>query len=179
MKKIPKPAEGEYAPYTIAYISLLPGDGSVLDRLKDNCTAFENFVLSLPEHKLTYRYAAGKWTIKEILVHIMDTERIFAYRALRFARNDKTALPGYEQDDYVPCSRADERSLSDILSEYAAVRSSTLALFESFRDEDYFRSGIANGNPASVRAILYQIAGHELHHWNLIKERYVPDHWPK
>jgi uncharacterized damage-inducible protein DinB len=179
MKKISKPVEGEYAPYTIMYISLLPDDGAVLDHLKDNYASLRKFILSLPENKLSYRYAADKWTIKEILVHIMDTERIFAYRALRFARNDKTALPGYEQNDYVPYSRANERSLTDIFEEYAAVRSATLAQFESFHEEDHLRDGIANGNPASVRALVYQIAGHELHHWNLIKERYVPHRWPK
>ncbi len=179
MKSISKPAGGEYAPYAIMYISLLPDDGSVLGHLKDNYDALRKFILALPDHKLAYRYAADKWTIKEILVHIMDTERIFGYRALRFARNDKTALPGYEQNDYVPYSKANERTLTDIFQEYAALRSATITMFESFCDEDYVRNGIANGNPASVRALAYQIAGHELHHWNLIKERYVPDHWPK
>jgi hypothetical protein len=149
MIKIPKPKEGEYAPYTIMYISLLPDDGSVLVHMKDNYRVMKNFILSLPKSKLTYRYAVGKWTIKETLVHITDTERIFAYRALRFARNDTTALPGYEQNDYVPYSRATERK------------------------------GIANGNPASVRALAYQIAGHEMHHMKIIKERYIPDVWQK
>ncbi len=178
MKKIAKPIDGEFAPYTSMYISLIPDDGAVLERMKDNYSSFRNFILALPENKLTYRYAVDKWTIKEILVHIMDTERIFAYRALRFARNDSTALPGYEQNDYVPYSRANERSLANIFQEYAAVRDATLTQFENFHDEDYLRKGTANGNPASVRALAYQIAGHELHHWNLIKERYVPDRWP-
>jgi uncharacterized damage-inducible protein DinB len=179
MIKIPKPKEGEYAPYTIMYISLLPDDGSVLTHLKENCASMKKFILSLPESKLLYRYAAGKWTIKETLVHIMDTERIFAYRALRFARNDTTALPGYEQNDYVPYSRANERSLTDIFQEYGAVREATLSLLESFTDEDFLRSGTANGNPASVRALAYQIAGHEMHHMKMIKERYVPEVWQK
>jgi uncharacterized damage-inducible protein DinB len=177
MIKIPKPKEGEYAPYTIMYISLLPDDGSVLMHVKENCTVMKKFILSLPEAKLMYRYAAGKWTIKETLVHIMDTERIFAYRALRFSRNDTTALPGYEQNDYVPYSKANERTLADIFREYGAVREATLSLFESFGEEDLLRKGIANGNPASVRALAYQIAGHELHHMKIIKERYVPDVW--
>lgn len=177
MKRISKPKEGEYAPYAIMYISLLPDDESVLTHVKDNYTVMKNFILSLPEHKLRYRYAPGKWTVKETLVHIMDTERIFAYRALRFARNDATALPGYEQNDYVPYSRANERSLTDILQEYGTVREATLSLFESFNEEEFLRKGIANGNPASVRALAYQIAGHELHHINIIKERYVPDAW--
>ena len=179
MLKIPKPKEGEYAPYTIMYINVLPDDGSVLTHVKDNCTSMKKFILSLPESKLIYRYAVGKWTIKETLVHIMDTERIFAYRALRFARNDATALPGYEQDDYVPFSRANERSIADIFQEYSAVREATVTLFESFNEEEILRKGIANGNPASVRALAYQIAGHEMHHMKIIKERYVPDSWPK
>ena len=177
MMKIPKPKEGEYAPYAIMYISLLPDDGSVLMHMKNNYTVVNNFIHSLPESKLMYRYAEGKWTIKETLVHIMDTERIFAYRALRFARNDTTALPGYEQNDYVPYSRANERSLTDIFQEYGAVREATLTLFESFNEEEFLRKGIANGNPASVRALAYQIAGHELHHMKIIKERYLPDAW--
>jgi uncharacterized damage-inducible protein DinB len=179
MIKILKPKEGEYAPYTIMYISLLPDDGSVLTQLKGNYTSMKNFILSLPESKLLYRYAAGKWTIKETLVHITDTERIFAYRALRFARNDTTALPGYEQNDYVPYSRANERRLTDIFQEYGAVRVATLSLFESFNEEDLLRKGIANGNPASVRALAYQIVGHEMHHMKIIKERYVPEVWQK
>jgi len=179
MMKIPKPKEGEYAPYTIMYMSLLPDDGSVLVHMKDNYTVMKNFILSLPESKLMYRYAVGKWTIKETLVHITDTERIFAYRALRFARNDTTALPGYEQNDYVPYSRANERSLTDIFQEYGAVREATLSLFESFNEEDLLRKGIANGNPASVRALAYQIAGHEMHHMKIIKERYMPEVWQK
>ena len=179
MIKIPKPKEGEYAPYTIMYMSLLPDDGSVLVHMKDNYRIMKNFILSLPESKLMYRYAVGKWTIKETLVHITDTERIFAYRALRFARNDTTALPGYEQNDYVPYSRANERSLTDIFQEYGAVREATLSLFESFNEEDLLRKGIANGNPASVRGLAYQIAGHEMHHMKVIKERYIPDVWQK
>ena len=179
MNKISKPKEGEYAPYAIMYISLLPEDGLVVKHLKDNLKALRDFIFALPEGKLTYRYAKDKWTIKEVLVHVIDTERIFAYRALRFARNDKTELPGYEQNDYVPYSRAGERSLENIFEEYAAVREATLSLFESFNEEDLLRSGIANGNPASVRALAYQIAGHELHHMKIIKERYVPEVWQK
>src|SRR3984893_3526342 len=109
MKRIQKPEEGEYNPYAIMYISLLPGDGLVLKHLKDNFKITRDFILSLPTEKLSYRYAEGKWTIKEILVHIMDDERIYAYRALRFARNDKTPLPGFEQDVFAAASPANER----------------------------------------------------------------------
>src|SRR5437868_7740336 len=109
MQRIEKPEAGEYAPYTIMYIGLLPDDGLVLKHLQANLQATTDFILSLPEEKLTYRYAEGKWTIKEILVHLIDDERIYAYRALRFARHDKTELPRFEQDDYALHSGANER----------------------------------------------------------------------
>src|SRR5215208_7208789 len=130
MKKIEKPGEGEYAPHAIMYIGLLPDDGLVLKYLEDNSEATKDIILSLPEERLTYRYAEGKWTIKEILAHIVDDERIYAYRALRFARNDRTELPGFEQDDYALHSGANERRIGDILDELGAVRRATIALFE-------------------------------------------------
>ncbi len=117
MRKIEKPKEGEYAPYTIMYIGLLPDDGLVLKHLQDILQATKKFILSLPAEKLAYRYAEGKWTIKEILVHMSDDERIYAYRALRFARNDKTELPGFEQDDCARYSGANERDLDDIVEQ--------------------------------------------------------------
>ena len=173
MQRIPKPGEGEFNPYAIMYIKLLPDDDLVLKHLKQNFKIVQSFILSLPEEKLTYRYAEKKWTIKEILVHIMDDERIFAYRALRIARNDKTPLPGFEQEDYVPYSRANERSLASIFKEYKTIRNATLSLFSSLKKEDFLRTGIANNHPVSVRALAYHIAGHELHHINVIKERYL------
>ena len=172
MKVIPKPEVGEYAPYTTMYISLLPDDGLILKHLQDNLAATTNFIRSLPEEKLSYRYAPGKWTIKEIVGHLIDDERIYAYRALRFARNDQTELPGFEQDEYAVESRANERQIEDLLYEFAAVRNSTIALFESFDSEVLTRFGIASGNVMSVRAAAYHIAGHELRHMNIIKERY-------
>src|SRR5262249_41278086 len=121
MLKIAKPNEGEYNPYAIIYIKLLPDDGLIIKHLKESFKAVKDFILSIPSDKLQYRYAENKWSIKEILVHIMDDERIYAYRALRIARNDKTELPGFEQDEYVPYSRANERSLKSILNEYATI----------------------------------------------------------
>ena len=173
MKKIEKPAEGEYAPYTIMYIGLLPDDGLVLQHLADNLKATTDFILSLPEEKLTYRYAEGKWTIKEILVHLTDDERIYSYRALRFARNDKTELPGFEQDDYARHSGANERDVKDILKEFSTVRHATISLFEGFDSKALTRVGTADGKVMSVRAAAYHIAGHELRHVNIIKERYL------
>lgn len=173
MKKIEKPLEGEYAPYTIMYIGLLPDDGLVLKHLKDNLKATTDFIYSLPEEKLTHRYAEGKWTIKELLVHLIDDERIYAYRALRFARNDKTELPGFEQDDYARYSGANERDIKEIMWEFATVREATISLFEGFDSEALTRAGMADGKVMSVRAAAYHIAGHELRHINIIKERYL------
>jgi uncharacterized damage-inducible protein DinB len=173
MKRIEKPGEGEYAPYAIMYIGLLPDDGFVLKYLADNLKTTEDFILSLPEEKLTYRYAEGKWTIKEILVHIIDDERIYAYRALRFARNDKTELPGFDQDDYAAESGANERDIKVILKEFATVRNATISLFEGFDNKALLRAGVADGKIMSVRAAAYHIAGHELRHINMIKERYL------
>lgn len=173
MKMIEKPKPGEYAPETIKYIGLMPDDGLVLEHLAENRKATEDFILSLPADKLTYRYADGKWTIKEILVHIIDDERIYAYRALRFARNDKTELPGFEQDDYALYSGANERETSDILKEYGTVRAATISLFAGFDGQALLRSGVADGKVMSVRAAAYHIAGHEMRHINIIKERYI------
>jgi uncharacterized damage-inducible protein DinB len=173
MKRIEKPGEGEYAPYTIMYIGLLPDDGLVLKYLEENLKTTEDLILSLPEEKLTYRYAEGKWTIKEILVHITDDERIYAYRALRFARNDKTELPGFDQDDYAIHSGANERDVTEILKEFATVRNATISLFEGFDRKALVRAGVADGKIMSVRAAAYHIAGHEMRHINIIKERYL------
>lgn len=173
MKQIDKPGEGEYAPYTMMYIGLLPDDGLVLKYLEDNLNATTEFILSLPAEKLTYRYADGKWTVKEVLAHVVDDERIYAYRALRFARNDRTELPGFEQDDYAAHSRANERDIKDILKEFAAVRYATISLFEGLDSQALLRAGVADGKVMSVRAAAYHIAGHEMRHVNIIKERYL------
>ncbi|MCC6261230.1 MAG: DinB family protein [Anaerolineales bacterium] len=173
MKIIPKPMVDEYAPYTIMYIGLLPDDGLVLEHLQNNLENTVKFVRLLPQEKLTVRHAAGEWTIKEILVHIVDDERIYCYRALRFARNDKTELPGFEQDEYVPYTGANDRALEAIIGEFTAVRNATIKFFESLDEEALTRKGIASNNIMSVRAAAYHIAGHELHHINSIKENYL------
>ena len=173
MRVIPKPLDGEFPPYAIMYIKLVQDGGLLSQYLKDNFIAAKNFILSIPEEKLLSRYAPGKWTIKETLVHIIDDERIYAYRAMCFARNEKKELPGFEQDDYALYSGANERTIQNILEEYEAVRYSTIALFNGLPEEALMRYGIANNNRATVRALGYHIAGHELHHMNIIKERYL------
>ena len=175
---ISKPAVGEFAPYTSMYIDLLPNDGQVLTHMQDNLQKTIDLMLSFPEEKLIEPHAAGEWTIKEIIVHIIDDERIYAYRALRFARGDTTKLPGFEQDDYVPTSRANERDTQGIIEELKAVRAATITLFNSFTDRALLRQGVGSGNVLSVRAAAYHIAGHELHHLNSIHENYGHDTLP-
>lgn len=175
MRKIQKPTASEYAAYASKYVDLLPDDGLVLQHLKDNLQVVKDLMAAQPEAKLSQPWKAGEWTVKEILVHMMDAERIFAYRALRFARNDQTELPGFEQDDYVPNSGANERTIESILEEYSTMRMATIALFANLDDAALLRSGFANKNPMSVRAAVYQIAGHELHHLHSIQENYLTD----
>lgn len=175
LRVIPKPKKDEYPPYSRVYMELLKDDGLVLQHMKDNFIAIKKCIYGLPEERLYFRYAEDKWSIKEILVHIVDDERIFAYRALRYARFDKTELHGFEQDDYTFYSDANERSLESIFDEYEAVRNSTIAMFNGFPEEAFMRSGAAVGNinNRTVRALAYHIAGHELRHIKIIKERYL------
>jgi uncharacterized damage-inducible protein DinB len=173
MVKIKKPEPGEYPAYASMYIDRLPDDGLLLQHLENNFSAVKELILQLPEEKLLYRYAPGKWTIKEILVHIIDDERIYSYRALRFARNDLTPLPGFEQDNFARYSNANGRDLKNIFEEYEAVRKATIALFNGLEEEAFTRYGTADGKKATVRALAYHIAGHEMHHVAIIKEKYL------
>lgn len=179
MRYIQKPAKGEYPEYSHIYMDLLEDDGKVLDHLWENFLRIKDFVYALPTEKLVYRYAENKWTIKEILIHLIDDERIFAYRALRYARNDRTPLHGFDQDVYAKFSKANERSLESIFDEYETVRKATITLFEYMPEESFTRGGKAvdlDGsivNQRTVRGLAYHIAGHELRHFNIIKERYI------
>jgi len=175
MRTIYKPRPGEYPEYAEIYMSLVPDDGQILEHLKENFQKVKEFIYSLPQEKLFYRYAADKWSIKEILVHIVDDERIYAYRALRFARNEQQNLIGFDQDEYAKYSQADTRDLDNIFEEYEAVRNSTIALFNGLPEDSLTRMGhgTATANDATVRALAYHIAGHELRHMNTIKERYL------
>lgn len=173
MRTIAKPDATEYPAYASVYIDRLPDDGRLLEHMAESLRETTGLVLSLSEERLLRPYAAGKWTIKESLVHVVDDERIYAYRALRFARGDATELPGFEQDDYVPLSGANERPVRDIMAEYAAVREATIALLRGLPEAALLRSGVANGNRASVRALAYHIGGHEAHHVHIIRARYL------
>jgi uncharacterized damage-inducible protein DinB len=175
MRLISKPRKGDYPEYAEMYMKLLPDDGLILKHLKYNFLMVKDLIYSLPGEKLLHRYQKGKWSIKEILVHIIDDERIFAYRALRFARNEKSGLIGFDQDAYAVYSEADKRDLDNIFEEYEAVRDATIALFNGLPEASLDRMGHGTGtaNDATVRALAYHIAGHELHHVNIIKEKYL------
>ena len=173
MKPIPKPTSDEYAPYAALYVDLVPADGDILQHLNDNFKAVQQLVATLSDAQLLHRYAPGKWTIREVLVHMVDDERIYAYRAMCFARGEQQSLPGFEQEDYAANSGANERSMESIMEEYEAVRWSTVALFDGLTDEALARWGNANGYMCTVRGLLYHLAGHELHHINLIKSKYL------
>ena len=175
MRLINKAKKGDYPDYAEMYMKWLPDDGKILEYLRTNFLENKKFIYSLPEPLLYHRYQPGKWSIKEILVHIIDDERIFSYRALRFARNEKNNLIGFDQDAYAVYSKADERSLESIFDEYEAVRLSTIALFKYLPEESLDRLGHGTGtfNNATPRALVYHIAGHEQHHIHFIKEHYL------
>jgi hypothetical protein len=178
-RKIWKPEKTEYPKYSQHYFDLIRTKDNILQELHDNFHKFRDFIYSLPEDKLGYRYQPDKWTIRDTLVHLIDDERIFAYRALRYARNDRTPLHGFEENDYAKYANANERSLASIFEEYWSVRLSTLLLFQNLPEESLMRSGSGidtDGsiiNERTVRALVYHIAGHELWHIRLIKERYL------
>ncbi len=172
MITIPRPDKNEYFEYYDKYIQLVP-TGNLLEQYQSVFDANKKLILSLNEEKLNFRYAEGKWCIKEILMHLADGERVFGYRALRFARNDATPLSGFDENLYAPESKAAGRKIEDIMREFSAVRTASIELFKSFDDEILKRRGKANNKEISVRALAYTILGHELHHFNVIKERYL------
>lgn len=168
-----RPAPGDYAPYAEQYVVLVSGNdivSSLSAQLKQTVALFSG----RGERDGNFRYAPGKWTVKEVLGHVADTERIFAYRALRIARGDQTPLAGFEQDDYVRGARFNERKLADVVEEYSDVRRANLDLFRSLDEEAWPRRGVANNSPVTVLALAYLIAGHELHHRKILGERYFP-----
>jgi uncharacterized damage-inducible protein DinB len=170
--KIAKPRPGEFAPYYGKYIDLVP-DGDAVGALAAQIAATSGTLRAVSGADSLKRYAAGKWSIREVLGHLTDAERVFAYRALRFARNDKTPLPGFEQDDYIAPGKFDARAWPDLISEFEALRQSNLAMFRGFDADAWTRQGTASGNPMTVRALAYVIAGHELHHMKIVREKYL------
>lgn len=162
----------EYNPFYHTYVMAL-GNVDLLDELRNGKQVLLSLLEEIPEEKLTYAYAEGKWTLAEALVHMLDTERIFQYRALCIARNDKSEFPGFDQDAYVPVSNANNRSKKDLIDEYVAVRDSSITLFASLDEEALKRVGVASGSKMSVRALGFITSGHQAHHVHILRERYL------
>ena len=172
MTTIARPDATEHAPYYAKYIDKVPeGDLlAILERQRQETLAL---LKGIPEAKAGHRYAPGKWSIKEVVGHVNDAERVFAYRAMRIARGDGTPLAGFEQEPYVATGKFDARPLADLAAEFDAIRRATQALLKSLDTEAVGRRGTASGNGVSARALAYIIAGHERHHMDLVKERYL------
>lgn len=166
-----RPAADEYLAYYERYISLVP-DGNLIDLLVEQQRDTMRTLRPVDDERGLHAYAEGKWTIKEVIGHLSDAERIFAYRALRFARGDAQPLAGFDENAYAPAGRFNERPIRDLADEFQAIRASTVHLFRHLNEEEMARRGLANGNAISVRALGYVIAGHERHHVTLLRERY-------
>ncbi|MFZ0758954.1 MAG: DinB family protein [Candidatus Sulfotelmatobacter sp.] len=168
---VARPQPGEYAPYYDRYISLVRGE-DILGTLDEQRRQTMLLLCGRDDDDGDFRYAPGKWSAKEVLGHVCDTERIFAYRALRIARADSTPLEGFEQDDYVRNGPFAQRPLADLVEDFIAVRRATLSLLRNLDEAAWMRRGIANKNEVTVRALAYIIAGHELHHRRILEEKY-------
>jgi uncharacterized damage-inducible protein DinB len=173
MKKIPKPADTEYAVYYEPFLQKLPTELNVFEQLKNNATEIKNSLLSLTEQQLTTPYSIGKWTIKDILQHLIDFERIMIYRATSFARNDKRPIPFFDENEYAKQAVAFNQPIKKLLKDYKAVRQATLSFYNLQTATTLKRSGIASNYTTSVRACAWIICGHEMHHINVIKEKYL------
>jgi hypothetical protein len=167
-----RPESNEYAPYYDKYISLVP-EGDIVVTLEKQLPA-TLALLARPESDGEFRYAPGKWSVKESLGHVIDAERVFSYRALRISRNDKTPLAGFEQDEYVKYGPFAHCTLAGLVDELASVRKATVSLFRALDDAAWTRRGTASNNEVTVRALAYMIAGHELHHRRIFQEKYFP-----
>ena len=169
--KVGRPESGEYAPYYGRYISLVASD-DVVSALESQRRETLLLLCGRDDGDGDFRYAPDKWTAKQVLGHVCDTERIFAYRALRVARGDRTPIEGFEQDDYVTNGPFASLPIAELIEDYIAVRRATLTLFRNLDEQAWLRRGIANNNEVSVRALAYIIAGHEIHHRRILEDRY-------
>ena len=167
-----RPKSDEYFEYYGKYIALVP-DGDLRDHMRTQLAETIALLSGVTDAKAEQAYGAGKWTLKEAVLHMSDAERVFSYRMLRIARGDATPLPGFDQDGWVPHSCANGRALTNLVAEFAAIRASTLALVDSISPEGWLRTGTASGHTISARALAYICTGHERHHLKIIKERYL------
>jgi len=169
-----KPDCSEYAEFYTPYIDILPDDGSnLIEQLESSLILAKNLFQRISEEKGSYRYATGKWSIKELLQHIIDSERVFVYRALRFSRGDGKDLPGFDENLYVDACRADDRSMPDLLDEFEHMRKSNILMFASLDESALRKKGSVDKNELSVRALGFICCGHLLHHLKVIRERYM------
>ena len=168
-----RPKPGEYAPSYAPYVAAVP-EGDVLAFLQVQMDEVSALFGALDETRAAFRYAPGKWTLKDLLQHLIDAERVFSYRAMRVGRGDTTPLPGYEENAFAAAAHADRRTLPDLLAEWQAVRAASLGLFRGFPDAAWGNIGNANGVPVTTRSFPYFCAGHTAHHLGIIRERYLP-----
>jgi len=166
-----RPAATEYAPYFARYVQRV-SDGDIVAHLRESGAVLNATLAALEEARGAHRPAKGKWSIREMLGHLIDTERIFVYRALHIARGGTAPLPGFDQDDYAAAAGSDARKLSDLRDEFRALRESTIRFFASLPDDAWARMGVVSGNDTSVRAIAHIIVGHTQHHLQVLAERY-------
>lgn len=167
-----RPDKNDYAPFYAGYVDALEGDNGI-DILVSQSTATQELLNSFSESKGNYTYSEGKWTVKEVVGHLMDAERVFAYRAVCIARGEKKPLPGYDQDEYVKTGNFNKRQLFDLNYEFRLLRESNILLFKGFDEYMMNQRGTANDKEVTVRALLFIIAGHEKHHMKILKERYL------
>jgi hypothetical protein len=167
-----RPDATEYAPFYATYVVRVP-EADVVSALRDDGTGIIAALATIPESRGNFRYADGKWSVRELLGHVIDAERIFTYRALRLARGDSTPLPAFEENEYVRTAGSEGRTVADLVDELRAVRESTVRLFASFPTEAWTRTGVVSGREISVRALAYITAGHARHHLAILRERYA------
>ena len=169
---IARPSTNEYSPHHSEYVRQVP-DGDVLATLERQGKETVALLRSLGEEKSLHRYAAGKWSIRGVVGHVIDAERVFTYRALTFARGDQNPLPGFEENEWAATSNADARTLAALIDEFVAVRAATVTLFRGFGEAEFARQGTASGHRVTPRGLLYVVAGHERHHVRILHERYL------
>lgn len=168
-----RPKHGEYAAYAKVDIDIVIGDDIAVALKRQEVETTHIFSTVNEQFASTFRYAPGKWTVKQVLGHLIDDERIFVYRILCIARNDSSPLPGFDQDEYVASGSFESQSLTNLLFQYRATRQATLALLSSFTPEEWLRYGVVNGYVATPRGLSFHIAGHELHHLRVLREKYI------
>jgi uncharacterized damage-inducible protein DinB len=169
---ITQPQPDEFAPFYAGYVARA-AEGDILQTLTQLKDSTYSYFTAIAAEKENYAYAPGKWTIKKVLNHMIDTERVFAFRLLCFARQDVNAMPGFDENAYANCADVNARSLSDLANEFKTLREANLYLYRCITPQQSINKGLASGNVVSVRALLYIIAGHELHHLAILKERYL------